>query len=160
MKYLNRISGPLLDRIDLQVEIYPVPFDSLSSTAPEETSDQIRARVIKAREIQAARFATEKGIHSNAQMNTRLLSVHAGLGQDSIRLLRDTMIRLDMSARAYDRILKVSRTIADLDYASMQPALSPAEAATRPILIHHLREALAYRNLDRASWGQTVNPLT
>ncbi len=160
MKYLNRISGPLLDRIDLQVEIYPVPFDSLSSTAPEETSDQIRARVIKAREIQAARFAAEKGIHSNAQMNTRLLSVHAGLDQDSIRLLRDTMIRLDMSARAYDRILKVSRTIADLEYASMQPALSPAEAATRPILIHHLREALAYRNLDRASWGQTVNQLT
>lgn len=155
-KYLNRISGPLLDRIDLQVEIYPVPFESLSSTAPEEPSEAIRSRVIKAREIQAIRFAAEKGIHSNAQMNKRLLSLHTRLDTASTELLRDTMTRLDMSARAYDRILKVSRTIADLEYAS-DPALSPAEGASRPIMIHHLREALAYRNLDRGSWGQTVN---
>ncbi|MDE6328775.1 MAG: hypothetical protein K2L91_09640, partial [Duncaniella sp.] len=82
--------------------------------------------------------------------------LHTRLDTASTELLRDTMTRLDMSARAYDRILKVSRTIADLEYAS-DPALSPAEGASRPIMIHHLREALAYRNLDRGSWGQTVN---
>ncbi len=157
-KYLNRISGPLLDRIDLQVEIYPVPFESLSSTRPEEPSETIRGRVIRAREIQAARFAAEKGIHSNAQMNTRLISLHTRLDDQSTALLRDTMTRLDMSARAYDRILKVSRTIADLDYSS-DTTLSPADAARRPILIDHLREALAYRNLDRGNWGHTSQPL-
>ncbi|MCM1163285.1 MAG: YifB family Mg chelatase-like AAA ATPase [Muribaculaceae bacterium] len=149
-KYLNRISGPLLDRIDLQIEIMPVPFDALSSGQPAESSAEIRARVIAAREVQAARFATEPGIHSNAQMNRRLLTAHCALDAESTTLLHDTMTRLDMSARAYDRILKVSRTIADLDYSQSMPA---PQAATRPILIHHLREALAYRNLDRASWG-------
>ncbi len=158
-KYLNRISGPLLDRIDIQVEIYPVPFESLASKEAGESSSAIRERVIRARAIQAARFAHEKGIHSNSQMNTRLLSVHAALDRPSTDLLRETMTRLDMSARAYDRILKVARTIADLDYAQ-DASLSPSEAAGQPIRIHHLREALAYRNLDRSNWGQTVQPLS
>ena len=114
--------------------------------------------VMRQPEIQAARFAAEKGIHSNAQMNTRLISLHTRLDDQSTALLRDTMTRLDMSARAYDRILKVSRTIADLDYSS-DTTLSPADAARRPILIDHLREALAYRNLDRGNWGHTSQPL-
>ncbi|MCM1521888.1 MAG: YifB family Mg chelatase-like AAA ATPase [Muribaculaceae bacterium] len=155
-KYLNRISGPLLDRIDLQVEIMPVPFDALSSARTGESSDIIRSRVVKAREVQAARFASEPGVYCNAQMNRRLLTTHCMLDEASTQHLHDTMSRLDMSARAYDRILKVSRTIADLDYSITLPA---GEAAGRPILIHHLREALAYRNLDRASWGLT-RPVT
>lgn len=160
-KYLNRISGPLLDRIDLQVEIMPVSFDSLVSTAPAEGSAAIRERVIKARQIQARRFASERQIHCNAQMNHRLLTLHATPDREGIQLLRDTMTRLDMSARAYDRILKVARTIADLDYASQldeeafnTPA-TLAETAKAPILADHIYEALAYRNLDRASWGKT-----
>lgn len=151
-KYLNRISGPLLDRIDLQVEIMPVPFEALASTRPAERSEEIRGRVIRAREVQAVRFASEPGIHCNAQMNSRLLTAHATLGAEGMKLLHDTMTRLDMSARAYDRILKVSRTIADLDYA-LSPSMTLAQAAAAPILTHHLQEALAYRNLDRASWG-------
>lgn len=160
-KYLNRISGPLLDRIDLQVEILPVSFDSLVSTAPSEGSAAIRERVMKARQIQARRFAGERHVHCNAQMNHRLLSLHASPDREGMQLLRDTMTRLDMSARAYDRILKVARTIADLHYASQlddeafnTPA-TLAEAAKAPILADHIYEALAYRNLDRASWGKT-----
>lgn len=153
-RYLNRISGPLLDRIDLQVEIYPVPFEALAKESPGEPSAAIRERVTRARHVQAIRFAAEKGIHSNSQMTTRLLAEHVKLDEPSGKLLQDTMTRLDMSARAYDRILKVSRTIADLEY-SMAPGLSPEHAAASPVLIHHLREALAYRNLDRGSWGAT-----
>ena len=159
-KYLNRISGPLLDRIDLQVEIMPVSFDSLVSDAPAEGSEAIRDRVIKARQIQACRFAQERHIHCNAQMNHRLLSLHATPDREGLRLLRDTMTRLDMSARAYDRILKVARTIADLD-AATRPGFDPADpsalttAAAGPILSDHICEALAYRSLDRASWGKT-----
>lgn len=85
-------------------------------------------------------------------MNSRLLTAHATLGAEGMKLLHDTLTRLDMSARAYDRILKVSRTIADLDYA-LSPSMTLAQAAAAPILTHHLQEALAYRNLDRASWG-------
>lgn len=173
-KYLNRISGPLLDRIDLQVEIMPVSFDSLVSKESAEGSAEIRARVMAARQIQARRFASERHVHCNAQMNHRLLTLHASPDREGVQLLRDTMTRLDMSARAYDRILKVARTIADLDNASklgmdgsasgaaggsatgggvMDPALL-AEAATAPILADHIYEALAYRNLDRANWGK------
>lgn len=155
-KYLNKISGPLLDRIDLQVEIFPVPFESLADTRPAEPSADMRARVVKARQIQAVRFASEPHIHSNAQMNSRLLKVHAVPDKESVDLLRDTMTRLDMSARAYDRILKVSRTIADLDYASRSD-LTPEQAAGLPIRVHHINEALAYRNLDRGSWGQSAS---
>ena len=142
-KYLNRISGPLLDRIDLQVEIYPVPFEELAARSEGESSDAIRSRVIAARTIQERRFAGEKGIHCNAQMNTRLLNTYAVLSSECMGILRDSMERLDMSARAYDRILKVARTIADLD-------------ASAEILPHHLREAISYRNLDRGSWGVTI----
>lgn len=157
-KYLNRISGPLLDRIDLQVEIMPVPFEALASRRPAEASADIRSRVVAARRVQEARFASEPGVHCNAQMNRRLLTSWCALPDDSVGLLRDTMARLDMSARAYDRILKVARTIADLEY-SLSPSVTPAEAAASPILTHHLREALAYRSLDRGNWGLTVvNP--
>lgn len=145
-KYLNRISGPLLDRIDLQVEIQPVPFDDIAGAEPGESSADIRARVVRARQIQAERFADEPGIHCNAQMNSRLLATYAVLDDKCMAILREAMTRLDMSARAYDRILKVARTIADLDNSS----------AIRP---HHMREAVSYRNLDRASWGAASSPL-
>lgn len=145
-KYLNRISGPLLDRIDLQVEIQPVPFDDIASAAPGESSEAIRERVIRARHIQSERFANEPSIHCNAQMNSRLLSIHARLDDSCMAILRDAMTRLDMSARAYDRILKVARTIADLDNSAN-------------ILTHHMREAVSYRNLDRGSWGAASSPL-
>lgn len=141
-KYLNRISGPLLDRIDLQVEIMPVPFDDIASASAGESSADIRTRVTKARDIQSERFRNHPGIHCNAQMTSRLLTEYAPLSTECLAILRDTMIRLDMSARAYDRILKVARTIADLD-------------ASDTITPHHMREAISYRNLDRASWGAT-----
>lgn len=139
-KYLNRISGPLLDRIDIQVEILPVPFEELSSLQAGETSATIRERVIKARAVQAARFAAEKDIHCNAQMTSRLLAAHCALRPEVMDILRTAMSRYDMSARAYDRILKVARTIADLDAS---PDIEP----------RHMHEAVSYRNLDRSSWG-------
>jgi len=142
-KYLNRISGPLLDRIDIQCEILPVPFDEIASLKPGESSASIRERVIKARAVQARRFADEPEIHCNAQMNTRLLRQHVKLDDVSMKLLRDAMTRADMSARAYDRILKVARTIADL---SGEPN----------VLAAHIREAISYRNLDRSSWGSLL----
>ena len=138
-KYLNRISGPLLDRIDLQIEIYPVPFDEMSSQVPAESSASIRERVIKAREIQNQRFKDFKGIHCNAQMTPKLLKTFATPDAEGSAKLRDAIVRLDMSARAYDRILKVARTIADLDGC--------AQVESR-----HLAEAIGYRNLDRGNW--------
>lgn len=140
LKYLNRISGPLLDRIDLQVEILPVAFDEISSTAPGESSQEIRKRVIAARAIQNARFSKEKDVHCNAQMSSRLIAKYATPDAEGLKILRDAMTRLDMSARAYDRILKVARTIADLD-------------GSDNVLPHHIAEAINYRNLDRGSWG-------
>ncbi len=142
-KYLNRISGPLLDRIDIQCEILPVPFDEIASLKPGESSASIRERVVKARAIQARRFADEPEVHCNAQMNTRLLRRHVKLDDVSMKLLRDAMTRADMSARAYDRILKVARTIADL-------------AGEPNVLTAHIREAISYRNLDRSSWGSLL----
>ncbi len=153
-KYLNRISGPLLDRIDLQVEILPVPFEELSEAPDGEKSDTIRQRVVAARQLQLQRFAKESAVHCNAQMSTRLLRQHAALDAESSSRLRAAMTRFDMSARAYDRILKVARTIADLDYASGRVA--PGPDGTMPILAHHISEAISYRNLDRASWGATL----
>ena len=141
-KYLGRISGPLLDRIDLQVEILPVPFEQLSSLQKGESSATIRERVISARAIQTLRFNDEKEIHCNAQMNSRLLEKWCQLDDATKKILHDAMTRFDMSARAYDRILKVARTIADLDAS---PMITPS----------HMREAISYRNLDRASWGNT-----
>lgn len=139
-RYLNRISGPLLDRIDIQVEIVPVPFEKMSERTPGESSSVIRERVVRARQIQARRFANEAGIYNNAQMTSRLLNVYAVPDAKGLELLRNAMTRLNLSARAYDRILKVSRTIADLE-------------ASEQILPHHLAEAISYRNLDRSNWG-------
>lgn len=139
-RYLNRISGPLLDRIDIQIEIVPVPFDKISSTAPAEPSRDIRARVIQARERQAERFADVPGVYCNAQMNTRLLNRFAVPDKEGLQRLKTAMTRFNLSARAYDRILKVARTIADLDNSN-------------DITVTHISEAINYRNLDRAGWA-------
>ncbi|MDY3098828.1 MAG: YifB family Mg chelatase-like AAA ATPase [Bacteroidaceae bacterium] len=141
VRYLNKISGPLLDRIDLQIEITPLSFEEMSRTAPGETSAAIRERVIKARKIQEERFASESGIHCNAQMNSRLMKQYAQPDEEGMNLLREAMNRLQLSARAYDRILRVSRTIADL-------------AGSDHILSEHISEAIGYRNLDRSNWGE------
>lgn len=139
-RYLNRISGPLLDRIDIQVEIMPVPFQELQAMTPGETSADIRRRVMAARRIQEERFAAEPHIHCNAQMTPRLLARWASPSPEAMRILEQAMTRFDMSARAYDRILKVSRTIADLD-------------GSQEITPVHMHEAVSYRNLDRSTWG-------
>ena len=140
-KYLNKISGPLLDRIDIQVEITPVPFDELTNVAPSESSVSIRERVLRARQIQQQRFADEPGVHSNAQMTPRLLQKYAQLDERGKNMLQSAMDKLNLSARAYDRILKVARTIADLDGS---PDIQSA----------HIAEAIGYRSLDRESWGE------
>lgn len=139
-KYLNRISGPLLDRIDLQIEVTPVPLDDLQTQQTPESSSEIRQRVIAAREIQTRRFA-DSGMHTNAMMNSRQLREFCALDDASARLLRQAMERLELSARAYDRILKVARTIADLaGNVSIEPG--------------HIAEAIRYRSLDRSNWGR------
>lgn len=139
-KYLNRISGPLLDRIDIQIEIVPVPFGKISDIRPAERSAAICERVVKAREIQLGRFKNRRGFFCNAQMNGKMLREYAFPDQRGLRLLQSAMERLNLSARAYDRILKVSRTIADLEGSEqVQPS--------------HLAEAINYRNLDRGSWA-------
>lgn len=139
-KYMNRISGPLLDRIDIQIEIVPVPFEKISEQQPSEPSGNIRERVIRARTIQEKRFRNHKGIYCNAQMNTRLLHKYATPDEAGLSRLKSAMEKLSLSARAYDRILKVSRTIADLE-------------GTENIQVSHLAEAIHYRNLDREGWG-------
>ena len=139
-KYLNKISGPLLDRIDIQIEIVPVPFDKISDQRRGEPSAAIRERVVRARQIQERRYAEIPNVHCNAQMNSRLLSEFACPDEKGLKLLKHAMERLNLSARAYDRILKVSRTIADLEG-------SPS------VLTSHLAEAIGYRNLDRDNWG-------
>lgn len=141
-RYLNRISGPLLDRIDLQIEVAPVAFDDISSTAPAESSADIRARVVRARDIQTRRYSDEPGIHCNAQMTTKLMQRYARPDAEGLAMLKDAMTRLNMSARAYDRILRVARTIADL-------------TGSETIRREHVREAIGYRNLDRAGWAST-----
>ena len=139
-KYLNKISGPLMDRIDLHVEVLPVPYDELSDMRRGEPSAEIRKRVVKARKIQEERYKDYPGIHSNAQMTSKLLQQYCVLDQRSQDALRHAMRRLGLSARAYDRILKVSRTIADLD-------------GIERIQHDHLAEAINYRSLDRDNWG-------
>ena len=139
-KYLNKISGPLLDRIDIQVEIVPVPFNDLVKETPSETSAAIRERVIRARQIQEQRFAHEPGVHCNAQMTSRLLQQYAQPDERGRVMLQSAMDRLNLSARAYDRILKVARTIADLDGSEL-------------VQTAHIAEAIGYRSLDRENWG-------
>ena len=139
-KYLGRISGPLLDRIDIQCEIMPVEFDDLHRQSTGESSADIRARVSAARRIQAERYAAEPNIHCNAQMNSRLMQQYCTLNDESAAILKRIMTRYNMSARAYDRILKVARTIADL-------------AGSPNIEREHIGEAVGYRTLDRMSWG-------
>ncbi len=138
-RYMNKISGPLMDRIDIQVEVENVPFEDIAKAPKGEPSASIRERVIKARKIQEERFKPYKGIHCNAQMTTSLMQQFAHLDDDSMEQLRTAMTRLNLSARAYDRILKVSRTIADLE-------------GSEHIQRHHVAEAIGYRNLDRDGW--------
>lgn len=141
-KYLNKISGPLLDRIDLHVEVTPVSFDELSHTRPAEKSADIRERVIRARNLQNQRYLAEEGIYCNAQMTSKHLREYCVISEEGKKLLKLAMDKLTLSARAYDRILKVSRTIADLD-------------GSEHIQNHHLAEAINYRNLDRENWAHS-----
>ena len=140
-KYMNKISGPLLDRIDIQCEITPVPFKDISQTAPGEPSATIRERVIAARQIQEQRYKDIKGIHCNAQMTERMIHQYAEPDTDSVEVLRSAMERLSLSARAYSRILKVARTIADLD-------------GSEKVQLPHIAEAIGYRQLDRGDWAE------
>lgn len=139
-KYLNKVSGPLLDRIDLHVEVTPVAFDELSSAVQYEKSITIRERVISARTIQAERYKKFESVYSNAQMSSKMLKEICVIDEASGKLLKKAMERLNLSARAYDRIIKVSRTIADLDFSEN-------------IKAEHLSEAIQYRSLDRENWG-------
>lgn len=139
-RYLNKVSGPLLDRIDLHVEVTPVSFNELSSQKTSENSDAVRERVMKAREVQVKRFEDSEGVHSNAQMSSKMLKEICTISQTGQTLLKAAMDKLNLSARAYDRILKVSRTIADLEGCD-------------EIMPEHLAEAIQYRSLDREGWG-------
>ena len=140
-RYLNKVSGPLMDRIDLHIEVAPVPVGQLASLPSGESSADIRKRVEAARNIQTSRFRESLGVHCNAQMGSRLMQQHCALSDECRRIITLATERLGLSARAYDRILKVARTIADLEAATdIQP--------------HHLQEAITYRSLDRDSWGQ------
>ncbi len=140
-RYMNRISGPLLDRIDLHVEVTPVAFGEMNSPQAEERSVDIRRRVVRARQIQKRRFADCPGVHTNAMMNSAMLREYCPLSPSCAGLLEKAMSRLDLSARAYDRIVKVARTIADLAGAEQ---IEPA----------HVAEAINYRSLDRGQWGR------
>lgn len=139
-KYTNKISGPLLDRIDIHLEVVPVSFEKLSDAKISEKSIDVQKRVVKAREIQSERFKNNKHVYNNAQMSSKMIKKYCHLSDVCLALLKNAMEKLDLSARAYDRIIKVSRTIADLDGAK------DIEAA-------HIAEAIQYRSLDRDSWG-------
>lgn len=139
-KYLSKISGPLLDRIDIHLEVVPVAFANLSQARAGERSEVVRNRVLTARDLQKQRFSTHKGIFNNAQMSPRMLQEYAQTGDAALSLIKTAMEKLDLSARAYDRILKVARTIADLE-------------ASEQIATEHVAEAIQYRSLDRGTWG-------
>lgn len=145
MHYMGKISGPLLDRIDLQIEVQPIDFEQISSQTPGEPSAEIRKRVVMARALQTERFKGHKGIHCNAQMTPSLIHEFAEPDADGLERLRDAMTRTGMSARAYDRILKVARTIADLEGCSK-------------VMSHHIMEAISYRNLDRTTSMRHTTP--
>ena len=138
-RYLSKISGPLLDRIDIHIEVTPVPFEKLSDTRKAESSVEIRKRVTAAREIQTERFQESDSVHYNAQMNVKQIRKYCQLDDSSMQLLKTAMERLNLSARAYDRILKVSRTIADLE-------------GSEAIQGSHISEAIQYRSMDREGW--------
>ena len=137
--YLGRVSGPLLDRVDLHVEVPPVKFREISSERTGETSGQIRDRVLAARRRQQARFARKPRMTCNARMGPKELKEHCALDEATKELLKNAMADLNLSARAYDRILKVARTIADL-------------AGVEPVIADHVSEAIQYRSLDRQIW--------
>lgn len=139
-KYLNKISGPLLDRIDIHLEVVPVPFKKLAEMEASENSETVRKRVIDARKIQENRFIDHKGVYANAQMSSKLIRKHVQLDEAGHELIKNAMDKLGLSARAYDRILKVARTIADLE-------------KDEKVQAHHLSEAIHYRSLDRENWG-------
>ena len=139
-KYLNKVSGPLLDRIDLHVEVTPVAYSELSAQQSKETSEHIRERVMAAREVQAERYKATPGVYSNAQISSKMLREVCVISPAGNNLLKKAMEKLNLSARAYDRILKVARTIADL-------------SASEDIKIEHLAEAIQYRSLDREGWA-------
>jgi magnesium chelatase family protein len=138
-RYLSKISGPLLDRIDIHIEVTPVPFEKLADDKKSECSIAIRKRVTAAREIQSLRFELMEKVHYNAQMNSKQIREFCALDEDSKQLLKMAMERLNLSARAYDRILKVARTIADLE-------------AAETVVSAHISEAIQYRSLDRDGW--------
>ena len=140
-KYLSRVSGPLMDRVDIQIEIAPVPFEKISNDAPAESSASIRQRVVAARRLQTERFRNCPGVHCNAQMGAKETRLFATPDADGLNKLERAMNAFGLSARAYDRILKVARTIADLDNA---PSVTGK----------HIAEAIGYRSLDRDSWGR------
>ncbi len=140
-KYMNRISGPLLDRIDMHIEVTPVEFSEMNAGRAEESSETVRGRVRKAREVQRRRFADVPGVHTNAMMNPKMIRECCRLSPECSALLERAMTKLDLSARAYDRIIKVARTIADMDGSD---GITPS----------HIAEAINYRSLDRESWGR------
>lgn len=138
-RYLSKISGPLMDRIDLHIEVQPVPYEKLSDKTDGESSAQIRNRVIAARKIQEQRFKNEDGIHNNAQITPRLIKQHCKIDSSGEALMKNAMEKLGLSARSYGRIFKVARTIADLEKSDKIEA-------------HHIAEAINYRSLDRDGW--------
>jgi magnesium chelatase family protein len=138
-RYLSKISGPLLDRIDIHIEVTPVPFEKLTEKRNGESSVEIRKRVTAAREIQSQRFENFDNIHYNAQMSSKQIRTYCALDDVSLQLLKTAMERLNLSARAFDRILKVARTIADLE-------------ANDNVVASHIAEAIQYRSLDRDGW--------